>query len=76
MRRQLLFLVLLPGAVELYALTPPSAEDSADRQAVPQTQEDKVEPVRQGATAPAPAPTFSPTETIEADSAVSFPVDI
>ena len=74
MQRQLLFLALLAAAPDLYALTPPQPENNADRQAEPQTQEVEVERVRPGAAAP--AATFSPTEKIEADSAVSFPVDI
>ena len=74
MRRQILFLVLLVAAADLYALTPPGQEDSADPPTMPQAQEDEVERARQGTAAPAPS--FSPTEKIEADSAVSFPVDI
>ena len=75
MRRRLWFLVLLAAAVDLYALTPQQQEDGADPPTVPRTtQKDKDESVGQGTTAP--APTFSPPEKIEADSAVSFPVDI
>jgi hypothetical protein len=73
MRRQLLFLTILVAAAGAYALSPPEQE-KAGGEAAPDVESDSGERLRK--TSPAPAATFTPTEKIEADSAVSFPVDI
>jgi len=73
MRRQLLCLAILVAAAGAYALPPPEQEkDSVE--AAAEVKSDSGE--RVGKKSPAPAATFTPTETIDADSAVSFPVDI
>ncbi len=73
MRRLLLFPAFLVVVTEAYALPPPQPEQAA-AETVPEAQSDSGE--RAGKKSPAPATTFTPTEKIEADSAVSFPVDI
>ena len=73
MRRQLLFPAILVAAAGAYALSPPEQE-KAGGEAAPGIESDSGE--RAGKKSPAPAATFTPTEKIEADSAVSFPVDI
>ena len=77
MQRFNLLLVVgcIAAAGNLYAQQPPDAAgDDTARQAQP---EERVPPVRQNATRPAkPATTFTPSEKIGADSAISFPVDI
>ena len=73
MRRQFLFLVILVAAAGAYALSPPEQE-KAGGAAPPGVESDSGD--RAGKKPPAPAATFTPTEKIEADSAVSFPVDI
>jgi hypothetical protein len=73
MRRQLLFLTILVAATGAYALTSPEPE-KAGGEAAPEVESDSGERARNRS--PAPAATFTPTEKIEADSAVSFPVDI
>lgn len=73
MRRRLLFLVILVAAAGAYAQSPPEQE-KASGAAPPGVESDSGD--RAGKRPPAPAATFTPTEKIEADSAVSFPVDI
>jgi len=73
MRRQLLFVAILVAAVGAYALPPPEQEKDSG-EAAAEIESDSGE--RAGKKSPAPATTFTPTETIDADSAVSFPVDI
>ena len=71
MRRQLLLFVILVAAAGAHALNTPE-QDSGE--AASEVKSDSDEHTRKAA--PAPAATFTPTEKIEADSAVSFPVDI
>ncbi|MGI9321797.1 MAG: hypothetical protein ACR2O5_10320 [Thiogranum sp.] len=73
MRHQLLFPVILVAAAGVYAQSPPEQE-KAGGAAPPEVETDSGD--RTGKKPPAPAATFTPTEKIEADSAVSFPVDI
>jgi len=73
MRRQLLLLSMLVVTAGVYALTPPEQENTGGEVA-PDTESDSSD--RVGKKSSAPAATFTPTEKIEADSAVSFPVDI
>jgi hypothetical protein len=73
MRRQFLLLSMLVVTAGVYALTPPEQEKTGG-EVVPDTESDSSDRVRQKSSAP--AATFTPTEKIEADSAVSFPVDI
>jgi len=73
MPRQLLLIAILFTAAGAYALTSPEPE-KAGGEAAPEVESDSGERARKGS--PAPAATFTPTEKIEADSAVSFPVDI
>jgi hypothetical protein len=73
MRRLLVFLAFLIVVTEAYTLPPPQQEQAA-AETVPEVQSDSGETA--GKKSPAPAATFTPTEKIEADSAVSFPVDI
>ena len=70
-----LLLLAGPGAVADPA-TPP-AQETADTatQSKPEQQNQKSTPAR-GAGEQAPTDSFTPSETISADSAVSFPVDI
>jgi len=68
----LLSLLLLP-AVELHALQ----VTSDDNKAAEETRtEPRREPPRDGQKSAPAAGTFTPSEKIQADSAVSFPVDI
>ena len=63
------------AAGNLYALTAPDETDPASARETA-AQKDNP-PVKQPPRQPAkPADTFEPTERIDADSAVSFPVDI
>jgi hypothetical protein len=72
-RRGSLALVLLLAATESHALRPPDSRDRPPEKATPAEQK----PVDENRRKPsAPASTFTPSEKIEADSAVSFPVDI
>ena len=73
MRRRLLFIAILVAATGAYALTPPEQE-KAGGEAAAEVQPDSGEGARKKP--PAPAASFTPTEKIEADSAVSFPGDI
>jgi len=73
MRRRLLLPAILVLAAGAYALTPPEQE-KASGEAAPEVESDSGQ--RAGKKPPAAAATFTPTEKIEADSAVSFPVDI
>ena len=73
MRRQLLFPAILVAAAGAYALSPPEQKKDGGA-AAPEVESDGGEHTRKKS--PAPAATFTPTEKIEADSAVSFPVDI
>lgn len=70
-----LLLLAVAGAVADPA-TPP-AQETADTatQSKPEQQNPKSTPAR-GAGEQAPTDSFTPSETISADSAVSFPVDI
>ena len=76
MMRRLLFLVL-PGllfAVNVLALSPDiGKQQPTDKTAVQTTKAAAKKGSRQSGK---PAATFTPTEKIGADSAVSFPVDI
>ncbi|MEN8205829.1 MAG: hypothetical protein ABFS24_07430 [Pseudomonadota bacterium] len=63
--------ILLAG--NLFAATPASDEQMEEKQKTPQ----QIEPVDNSKPpAAAPAVTFTPSEKVGADSAVSFPVDI
>jgi hypothetical protein len=73
MRRQLLCFAILVAAAEAHAFSPPEQEKGGVETAA-EVRSDNGE--RVGRKSPAPATTFTPTETIDADSAVSFPVDI
>jgi len=73
MRCQSLFLTILLAAAGAYALTPAERDKSA-AEAAPEVDADSGERGRRKSQAP--AATFTPSEKIEADSAVSFPVDI
>jgi hypothetical protein len=73
MRRQLLLFAILVAAAGAHALTPPEQEQDSG-EAAPEVKSDSDQRTRKAV--PAPAATFTPTEKIEADSAVSFPVDI
>ena len=73
MRRQLVFFVSLLAAAQAYAQSPPEQEPAATK-AAPNIEADSGDGA--GKKPVAPATTFTPTEKIEADSAVSFPVDI
>jgi len=74
MRRQLLFpAILVAAAGGAYALSPPEQEKDGG-EAAPEVESGGGEHTRKKL--PAPADSFTPTEKIEADSAVSFPVDI
>lgn len=73
MRRRLLLLTMLIVTAGAYALTPSEQEKNGGDLA-PEAESDNGESA--GKKSPAPAATFTPTEKIEADSAVSFPVDI
>jgi len=73
MRRRLLLPAIMLVAAGAYALTPPEQEKTSDETA-PEVESDSGEGARNKP--PAAATTFTPTEKIEADSAVSFPVDI
>jgi hypothetical protein len=73
MRRQSLLLAITVAAAGVHASSPAQREEAAGQQA-PQIETDGGEDTSQAS--PAPAAGFTPTEKIEADSAVSFPVDI
>ena len=73
MRRQSLSVAIMVAAAGAYAISPVQQERAAG-EAAPEVESDAGEGIRKGS--PAPAPSFTPTEKIEADSAVSFPVDI
>jgi hypothetical protein len=73
MRRQLLFFAILVAAAGAYALAP-LEQEKATGEAAPNVESDSAERARKKS--PPPAATFTPSEKIEADSAVSFPVDI
>lgn len=73
MRRLLVFLVLSVVVMNLYALAL-SEQEKTPQQTTPQTPQKKTTPGRDKP--PAPLKTYTPTEKIKADSAVSFPVDI
>jgi hypothetical protein len=71
----LVVLGCIVAAGNLYAQQPTDAAGAdTTRQAQP---EERVPSVKQGSRQPAkPAATFTPSEKIGADSAISFPVDI
>ena len=73
MRRQLLFFAILVVAAGAYAVSP-TEQEKPSAEAVPDVE--SVSGDSAGKKTPAPSATFTPTEKIEADSAVSFPVDI
>lgn len=73
MRRQSLLFAIAVAAAGAYASSPAQQGDDTGRQ-VRQIERNGSEDTRQAP--PAPAAGFTPTEKIEADSAVSFPVDI
>jgi len=76
MRCILVFLVLAVSAANLYAIDVPEKEKTPDK-ATPQTRQEKTPSGQERTPAPAaPVKTYTPTEKIKADSAVSFPVDI
>jgi hypothetical protein len=73
MRGQLLSVAMMIAATGAYALLPVQQHETAGEPA-PKAEAGGGENGREGL--PTPAPGFTPTEKIEADSAVSFPVDI
>ena len=73
MRYPLLCSAMLLVSAGAYALSP-SEKDSAPTETAAEVESASGE--KAGETSSAPAATFTPTEKIEADSAVSFPVDI
>jgi hypothetical protein len=74
-RIRLCWLVLLPAAFIPCAVADPVAGQQPQAPPVTEPAERKV-PAGTAEKPPAPAPTFTPSEQIGADSAVSFPVDI
>ena len=67
----LIFCILLAG--NLYAATPANNEPADQKQQTPQQEQPVDSSKLQTST---PATTFTPSEKVGADSAVSFPVDI
>ena len=73
MRHPLLLLVILLAVQQAFAQTA-QEEQQADPRGGPQVQAGDAE--KKPKKSPTPTNTFTPSEKIEADSAVSFPVDI
>jgi hypothetical protein len=69
----LLITVCIPLAGNLFAATPAN-DEPADKEQKPSQQEKPVDSSKLQTSTP--APTFTPSEKVGADSAVSFPVDI
>ena len=75
MRYQLCWLVLLAAVLVPCAVADPVTGEQPQDPPVTEPAERKA-PADTAKPPPAPKPTFTPSEQIEADSAVSFPVDI
>jgi len=75
LRIRLSWLVLLSTAFIPYAVADPVPGEQPQEPPVTEPAE-PGEPAGAAGKPPAPAPTFTPSEQIEADSTVSFPVDI
>ena len=73
MRYPLLLMGILFAAQQVFALTA-QEQQQAEAEAAPQVEAGDAEDTRERS--PVPATDFTPSEQIEADSAVSFPVDI
>jgi len=73
--RRLCWLMLLAAVFIPCAGADPVTGDQPQEAPVTEPAERKV-PAETAGKPPAPAPTFTPSEQIGADSAVSFPVDI
>ena len=73
MKNYLLLIICIVFAAKLLAATPANDEPTDEKQTIPQL----IIPVDQSKPPiTAPATTFTPSEKVGADSAVSFPVDI